>query len=128
MKQYQINKAYNVLKKLSHMEFDVKTAYNIFRLIKTLEPACAFQMQHEKKLLEKYGGSINRDGNIVFTSSQYGEDAVAQWENELTSLLEMENDLQYDPIQISLNDFASQKITPQDILSLDGFVVFTGQE
>lgn len=120
MKQSQINRAYSALTKMINMELPAKDAFGIYALAKKLETNYSFEIDREKRLIEKYNGQIDKSGQISFKSE---DDAIA-FGNEVVELGQMEVDLEISPISVSIDSFGDQHITPNDILCLDGFVEF----
>ena len=120
MKQYQINRAFGALGRLANMQLPVRDSRNIYMLSRQLENAYNFELEQEKKLIEKYHGTINGDGGVVFQS---GEDA-AGFNEELAELNNLDIEVEFDQVFINCDAMGNQCITPLDIAYLDGFVTF----
>lgn len=124
MKQHQINSAYQALSKLSTVSFPVKKAYKIFILLKKIKEEFQFSIDREKLLIEKYGGSIQNDGVILFK-----DDSVArQFKNEIEELNDMDVEIEVAPIKLSGDEYKEYKISPSEMLSLDGLIEFECDE
>lgn len=120
MKQFQINRAYEVLVKLSKMELPIKIAYGVYMLIKELATQYEFSLQQEKIMIEKYHGEIHQDGSISFQSVEDSKD----FQKELIELNNLEPEIKVSPVTINIGNLKGQSITPSDIISLEGFVNF----
>lgn len=120
MKQFQINRAYGALRKLTDMELPIRESYLIATLIKKLEFNYEFELDREKKLLVKYHGKPNEKGGIDFKTE---EDAIG-FKKETVELNSMDVDLEIEPIELSFESFEEQHLKPSEILCLDGFVKF----
>lgn len=120
MKQYQINRAFGALGRLANMQLPVRDSRNVYMLSKRLENAYNFELEQEKKLIEKYHGTLSNDGGVVFQNS---EDA-AGFNAELAELNNLDVEVEFDPVVINCDAMDDQRITPFDIACLDGFVTF----
>lgn len=121
MKQFQINKAYGALNKLANMQMPIRDAYNLYILAERIKPAYNFELEQEKKLIEKYAGVLNQStGAITFND----EETTLAFRNEMAELNNFDVDIELTPVPISMDSLAGQKITPIDIMCLDGFVTF----
>lgn len=120
MKQYQINRAYGALRKLMSMELPIRESYKVTMLAKQLEFNYNFELDREKKMLLKYHGKRDSNGEIIFQS----EEDAAGFKKESIELSMMDVDITIEPIELSFDSFGEQYLTPNDILCLDGFVKF----
>ena len=120
MKQNQINKAYNALNRIANMSLPIRDSHNVYLLMKQLEPSYKFEAEQERKLMEKYGGTIGDDGAIRFEDRE----GLIGFRGELEELGNFEPEIEFKPITISLDAMENQKLTPIDIMNLDGFVAF----
>lgn len=120
MKQSQINKAYMALTKIANAAIPVRESYALFKLMKQLEPIYKFELEHERKLLEKYDCQIAEDGGIVMSAPSLAEDFRREF-NELLNL-EVEEDIV--PIAIQMESLKDVRMTAVDMISLEGFVEF----
>ncbi|MBQ8619045.1 MAG: hypothetical protein IJ418_16235 [Clostridia bacterium] len=120
MKQYQINRAFGALSRLANLQLPVRDSRNVYMLSKCLEDAYNFELEQEKKLIEKYHGVLGNDGGVVF---QNGDDAVG-FNSELSELNSLDVEVKFEPVVINCDVMEGQRITPFDIACLDGFVTF----
>lgn len=121
MKQLQINKAYGALNKLANMQMPVRDAYNLYLLTEQIKPSYNFALEQEKKLLEKYGGVLDQNTGAFMFKDRETTDAFRQ---EITELNNLDVETEVDPVEISMDALGTQKITPVDIMCLEGFVAF----
>ena len=130
MKQENIKNAYYVLKRFSTMQFKVKDAFGIYKLLKELEPSINFAIEREQKMVEQYNGTINPDGTISFIHGDTDEDKRKGMENfikfkkEMDEIAAMDIDLDFSPITLAYDSLGDQTISPNDLMSLEGFVSF----
>lgn len=130
MKQYKINNAYRVLKRMSEMKFNVKDAYAIYTLIKQIQPAIDFSIEREQQLIQKYDGRMSTEGNISFVHGDTEEDKEIGLNNfqlfkvEMDEMANMDNGIEFKQIKLSYDSFGDQTITPDEISCLEGFVEF----
>lgn len=132
MKYSQFVKAYNVIQKFANMNFNVRDAYKIYNLMKTIEPIAKFGMEREKALIEKYHGVAGQNGDIRFwdenSSTEEEKDIGAKnmsgFIQEIYEMNEMEMDQEITPITLSYDSVGDQKISPSDIAALDGIIAF----
>lgn len=121
MKQLQINKAYGALSRLANIQMPVRDAYKLYLLTEQMKPCCNFQLEQERKLLEKYGGAIDQDsGSFVFKDRE----TMEAFRREMAELNELDAEIEVDPVEISMDALGAQKLTPADIMCLEGFVAF----
>lgn len=120
MKQYQINRAYNALGHLANLQLPVRDSRNLYMLSKRLEDAYAFEAEQERKLFEKYHGSVVGDGGIAFADP----DDAKGFKAEIEELHNLDVDVEFEPVRISCDAVGNQRVTPFDVACLDGFVLF----
>jgi len=120
MKQYQINRAYGALGRLASMQLPVRDSRNVYMLSKQLEDAYNFELEQEKKLLEKYHGVLDKQGGVTFSNT----DDAQGFNEELNELHNIEVEVDFEPVTIQCDAMGNQTITPMDIACLDGFVLF----
>ncbi len=120
MKQYQIIEAYKTLNALGSTNIPVKIAYRIFMLKKKLEPIFMFRMEQERGLLNKLGGTVDEKG-----IAHFGETADAvKFRNTVAELNELEAEIDFEPISVSLEQMSGINMKPNDIEKLEGFIEF----
>lgn len=120
MKQYQINKAYSALGRLANMQMPVRDARNLYMLSKQLDDAYNFELEQERKLIEKYNGVLTGDGGVTFPNN----DEAKKFGEELAELNNLDVEVDFDPVVIPCDVMDEQRVSPFDIACLDGFVTF----
>lgn len=120
MKQEKISKAYSALIKLSNYQLPLKKAYEVYKLVKSVEDPYNFACSEEKKYISELHGNVQPDGSISFENVKDYELFVER-HNELN---EMEVDVDITPVHLSERDMGAQLITPAEIHSLEDFVSF----
>lgn len=130
MKHIQFIRAYNALQKISNYDLPVRDAYMVFKLLKEVKLAYEFAAKMERQLIEKYKGQVNDDGSVNFI---HGDDEKSKSEGisnmnkfvaELDELNNTEMDIEFEPIKLSYDAMEGQKISANEIMALDGFVIF----
>jgi len=117
MKQSQMVNAYKVLENLSKQTMPIKTAYAVHKLRGKLKPAFDFQVEQEERLIEKLNPKIE-NGSLFFQNV----DDAQEWKDEMIAVGNMESDIEFEPIKISIND--DLQISLDNIDALEGFVDF----
>ena len=121
MKQYQINKAYAALSRLANMQMPIRDAYNLYMLTEQIKPAYNFELEQERKLIEKYGGTLDQEtGAFIFKDKETTE----AFRGEIMELNNLDVDVEFSVVTIAMESLGAQKITPVDIMCLEGFVSF----
>lgn len=120
MKQFEINKAYGALTHMANMELPVRVAYDVYMLMKALEPTYKFELERERLLVQKYNGEVSPDGMIKFAAPEDAE----SFRNEVNELNMMDVEPEYTPITIPYDAMEGHPVTPLEIASLEGFVSF----
>jgi DNA integrity scanning protein DisA with diadenylate cyclase activity len=118
MKVMQMLNSIPVLEKLMTLSLPVVKAHKIYSLTKQINEQREFFINEEKKMIEKFSVTID-SGNLHFKSSEDQALFVAE-HNEL---------MQYQveglmPIELSFTDLGNLEITPMEMSSLDGVVIF----
>lgn len=130
MKHIDYLNAFNALQKISDYSLPVREAFEVFKLMKALQPAYEFAEKKERQLIEKYDGKFTDDGSISFV---HGDDEKSRAEgiknmnrciSELNKLNDTEMDIEFEPIKLSYDAMEGQKISANEIMALDGFVIF----
>lgn len=118
MSQKRVIDAYLVLMKLGAAQQPVKVAYGLYKLRKQLEPTFNFRMEQERLVIERYHGT--QDGNTIsFADPETAQKARV----DLDELNEMEVQIDFEPVSISMEDIAGASQSMNDLEALDGFVV-----
>lgn len=122
MKQSSINRAYAALVKLVDYKLPVRKAFEIYKLTKAIEAQYQFAVSEERKYIDEFGGKINPDGTVSFeTPEKFGA-----YQEKALALSEMDVEIDFTPVSLSVNDIGEQTISPVDIYNLEGFVSFDG--
>ena len=109
------------LQKLVGIKLPLKSSYAVFRLAKEIDAQKEFFIEEERKLIEKYNGSINEFGRISFENPANFE-PFAQEYAELNNLeVELKEKL---PIVIKLDVVEGGEFAPADFFSLEGIIDF----
>lgn len=120
MKQYQVNRAYGALNKLSEMQLPIRDAHKVFMLAQQLKSNYDFEIEQEKKIFERNHARFMPNGEMVFDDEQ---DAI-RFKDEMTELGNIDVDLDIQPVTISIDSLDGYTMTPSDIMALSGFVDF----
>ena len=115
MKQILYIEAYNALDGMGK-KVTGKTAFKLFGVKKKLEEIIQFQLEEEKKLIEKYEGTVNESGLIRFANPEKSAEFFRE-KKELYSV-----DYGIDAIEVDIDSVPD--VTLEEIEALDGIVVF----
>ena len=115
MKQILYMEAYNALDGMGK-KVTGKIAFKLFGLKKKLEEIVQFQLEEEKKLIEKYEGVVNESGLIRFANPEKS----AEFFREKKELYGMDYDI--EAIEVDIDSVPD--VTLEEIEALDGIVVF----
>lgn len=119
-KQEQVIGAYKALSNLSEAPLNLRTSYQIYRLLKKLQPYYDFQVNKEKELFQKYQPQFAEGGNFKFKTEddakEFSETMKELWETEI-------DDLDFKPVLIRI-DQEDIHISVKDIKALQDFVIF----
>lgn len=120
MKQFQVNRAYGALLRLSQYKMPVRDSRNVYMLMRQLEPSYSFELAKERSLAAQYHVTFDNNGNWKF---QDKEDAK-KFTDEIEELTSMDVEIVFDPIKINCDSLGEQNISPAEIANLEGFVEF----
>ena len=119
MKQNQVIRAYNAMKKLANQELPIKISCKIHRLMVSIRPAWDFQLNEEDKILRRLNPTTLENGALQFNSP---EDAK-EFRDKLDEIGNMDTeDMDLHPIQLPIPEGAL--ISANDLEALEGFVEF----
>jgi len=120
MTQAEINKAYPALFRLCDLKLPIKKARGIYTLISKVKPHFEFALAEERKSIAEYNGTENPDGTISFNNRDEFDAYKARIDELNRSVVEE----CWDVINLNDDDLGTQTISPADIISLEGFVIF----
>lgn len=122
----QVTNAYKAILRLSETVFPYKTARSAARLKNRLAEEVDTIAAAEKTIVEKYGGTISKNGTISIDDQEHA-DKCADALNEFRA--------QDDDIELPVVDLSkyadSIRISPADVDALEGIVLFekeTGED
>lgn len=111
--------AYSLLKELSDTKLPAQTAYDLFKLVRSLQPVVDFRIREEQKLMSAY--KINED--MKFETL----DEATKILSEINSLDALEENIELDKPTVRLQDLGPLSIN--DVAILSEFITFeTGGE
>lgn len=121
MKQYQITRGYNAMNRMANtIALPVKKAYELYSMMKFLEPTFNARIEAERKLIRDMNGRVDHDGSVVFDTP----DNALIYREALIELNDMDTEVEFKPMELALADIEGQKILPADIDALEGFIEF----
>lgn len=119
IKHREILKAWRALDELYDRDIaNTATARTLYRLRKTLEPAYGFHRDREKQIVKLAGGEVEGT-QIKFAA---GKDGFAKYQEGVEELLEMEEEIDWEPAVIPENDIGALSIKILD--GLEGLIDF----
>ena len=120
MKQERINRAYGALRRLNEYKLPVKKAYAVYKLMRAIDDSYQFALGEEQKYLSEFGGVLNEDGSIQFSSPEKCE----MFKEKVQELSNNDTDISFEQVVLNESDLGEQTVTPADIYNLEGFVIF----
>ena len=99
-------------------------------IYKEIDPTVQFGLERENALIKKYDGRLQPNGDIQFVhgdSDEARETGIAnmqKFKDEMDDLGEMEIEAEITPVKLGYDSFGNQKISPAEIMDLEGFIVF----
>lgn len=115
----QITSAYKAIIRLSNAVFPYKTARSIAKLKRRLAEEVDTISDTEKRIIEKYGGTVKKNGSVTIEDREQADACV----EELDGFREQEDDIKLPVVDLS-KYVDSIRISPSDIDALDGIVIF----
>ena len=119
----------DLFKILANKHFNnFSTSYEIAKAMKELSAHKDFYIAEEKKIVEAYASKDENGQIIIMNGNQIkfdNKENAAKFNAEITDLQKMEVDI-FEPFEIKLSDFKNSEmdLTPNDIINLEGFVIF----
>lgn len=117
VKHYDIITCYKALNKMSEQYMPARISYALYRVKTKLKPIWDFHVEHENKLLEKYGES---DGNDKWMIKD--PDKRTEWSREMLELMDIEEEIDISPVCLEIPQDIS--MTVEQFESLNPFVNF----
>ena len=114
VKLAQVQRAQQALQKLLSVNFPIKTAFKLSRMIKPFNAVLADIEEQRTKLVKQHGEPVE-DGFKV------KEDCMSVFQQELFEFLQEEVDLEVEPIRIDLLEGTS--LTSVEVDSLGMFLI-----
>jgi hypothetical protein len=119
MKIQQMLNSFSTLEKVVELNLPFKKAYKIYSLIKKINEERDFFIKEERKLVDKFNAEILENGNIKFNSAEDQENFLKDQAEILG--YEVEG---FEPIELSFDDLGDAKISPKEIMQLEGVINF----
>lgn len=124
MKQIKINQAYGAFLKLLELKFPIRISREIYKQSNILKEHYEFFVQEQDKIIQSYHGRVVNANGLVNFDGENAEERSRKCFEELNQLNESDVEIEIKPILITETDYGDQIISPSDIGSLDGFIVF----
>lgn len=119
-RQDKIIAAHKVLTNLANEPLNIKLSYQIYRLLKKLQPYYDFQVEKERELFKKYNPKPSENGTFDFNTPEEAQ----EFANAMKELWESEiDDLDFKPVVLHL-DQDNIQLSVNDVKALDDFVIF----
>jgi hypothetical protein len=130
MKQGIGMRAYRALGKLMAQDISLQTAKKVFDMHNKLQKIWDFQLNEEKKILNRYPNVDPMTGSVTYSE---GDEEMKKsrleeldgFNRELDALSEIEHDdIEIEPITIHMDEEPGLKLSGNDLKALVGFVTF----
>ena len=109
-----------VLQKFYQFSLNAKLSYSLYKILKKIQEELDFYSQEEEKLVETYAEGIDEKGKVIFSDEQKKK----MFFNEIEKLQNTNVDLQFDKINVSLNDIQNVQLAPSDFYLLENIINF----
>lgn len=119
MTYYEVTKAYPALKVFAECSLPAGKAVTVYRMMKRAFECYEFTVREERKLMEIYGG---KSSGLQITFND--EDSYRQFTEKLEEVKQLEAVWDFEEITVTEEDLGSQKVSPRDMLDLEGFIRF----
>lgn len=122
----QVSELFQLLSRTHFNNFT--TSYAIAKAVKEINGHKEFYISEEKKIVEAYA-SKDKDGQVIVMDGNRikfdNMENAQKFNSEISNLQKTEIDI-FEPIELKLSDFkdGDMNLTPNDIMALDGFIVF----
>ena len=120
MTQEKINKAYPALMRLCGLRLPIKKARKLYASTVKMKEYFDFALSEEQKYVEDFDGTMNPDGTVSFPSPE----KFVGFQDRITELNESEVDWEIEPVIITELEVGDQQVSVNDIIDLEGFVIF----
>jgi len=114
-KLFEIRSLEGSLSKLTHKEVPVKLAYRLGKVMKVVSDELSALESHRARLVKKYSGEADENGNYKVPSEK-----VVEFKKEFSELLGEEIEINCEPIELSELDGLS--LAPIDMVRLDKLI------
>lgn len=118
------NETIQSLNTLIDLDINASSAFRLARIIKELSSIVDDKLKMEKKILDKWV-SKDESGNIIRPKDESGNDVdggvnitnVDEFTKEMTSLMDIENEIPYDKIKFEELNLVTAKV--KDLIKLE---------
>lgn len=118
------NETIQSLNTLIDLDINASSAFRLARIIKELSSIVDDKLKMEKKILDKWV-SKDESGNVIRPKDESGNDVeggvnitnVEEFTKEMTSLMEIENEIPYDKIKFEELNLVTAKV--KDLIKLE---------
>ena len=108
------------MQKFYQFSLNAKLSYSLYKLLKKIQEELDFYSKEEEKLVETYADGIDENGKVIFSDEQLKK----MFFNEIEKLQNTNIDLQFDKINVSLNDIQNVQLAPSDFYLLENIINF----
>ena len=120
MKQKEISKAYPIVMRLCSWKMPIAKSREIYKIAINMKEHFDFALNEEKKCVEEFGGVLNPDGTISFSSAEN----FSSFQSRVDELNESELEWEFKAVTLSESDMGNQLISAKEIMDLEKFVIF----
>lgn len=118
------NETIQSLNTLIDLDINASSAFRLARIIKELSSIVDDKLKMEKKILDKWV-SKDESGNVIRPKDESGNDVeggvnitnVEEFTKEMTSLMDIENEIPYDKIKFEELNLVTAKV--KDLIKLE---------
>lgn len=109
---------------LMDMDINVSSAFKLMKIVKELSPLVEAKGEMEKKIMDKYAEKddngqyvqpVDQEGNVIEGSVNIKD--FDSFTKEMKDLMEIENELQFD--KVNIDDLGLKTVKTKDLISLE---------
>jgi hypothetical protein len=109
---------------LMDMDINVSSAFKLMKIVKELSPLVETKGEMEKKIMDKYAEKdengqyiqpVDQEGNVIEGSVNIKD--FDSFTKEMKDLMEIENELQFD--KVNIDDLGLKTVKTKDLISLE---------
>ena len=115
----QMLNAFPVVQKIMELKLPIKKAYKVYTLVKVINDKRDFFINEEKKLIDKFEGTLLQNGKIQFKSAEIQVKFAEEYNELMNYIIE-----DVEVFELKFEDLGEVEFTPAEIGMLEGVINF----